>query len=808
MSKAASPEVWRGRVIEAMGSGMTAKDWAARRQVPYQRLTYHIRALYESEPELFVLTEKLCPCPLMAKLLAYVDPQVREYLKCVYFEAASTQDTLADGVGRLTGRRLSVFGCIRDQLDPSATPDDVSIGFLSSVSEAAHPVCAMPALRTAVFAAVSSGVHDGGPFFKWASENEVPLRETKEVASLLSRVMEGGRYLRTRLVRCRKGRGRLTSSTVVELDASTPFCTSILDGFIAAQGGTFLFYETAFLERFETSLGFSPVRLGDFSPETFGRQLRWFRENLPANAAEGPLRMTRVFYMHLIGLLPPDQLAFTFETGLPPKALGVNHIVSAWLKGYRAVVYEPLDPVPGFAKWLLYPNKNEALKASFSPDLPSLVDCSVDDPRLERLLVGWLWKGGLGATSVRVAPIWAKVLLNKVIEAGVSVARPGGHAVVVAARCVHAALAVLSETNGEKSMTSIKGKLRSLLQFGEEAGALSVEPACYLLLESVNSGSTGSSREIGAASEGNLVALARELERCSDNSIDDELAYIMFITQALTEIRPSEVLSLRMSDLDASHRKDFEAVRVCRKSGGYGYEVIEVPREVHRLLHAAAEITQPARARADGEIDQYVFLVEGHMGTTRVLSLAGCYRRYAAACSRLGIPPITPANVRKTYQTTVIMEGAKRHWDRMLLRPITGHADIGSDDCYIRPDIMSPDTRRYLEGAFVVEIGNPKIRGAVLPDEELPDEVAEIVEGGAGICRSDVCNIAGVLPCLECSGFATSPRFIPEMVEAISALDRRLASAPLHERGHLAKAKKRYLAYLGMMIDLWKGEGR
>lgn len=518
--------------------------------------------------------------------------------------------------------------------------------------------------------------------------------------------------------------------------------------------------------------------------------------------------MTRVFYMYLIGLLPPDQLAFTFETGLPPKALGVNHIVSAWLKGYRAVVYEPLDPAPSFAKWLLYPNRNEAVKASFSPDLPSSVDCSVEDPRLERLLVEWVWRGGLGATSVRVAPIWAKVLLGKMIEAGVSVARPGGCAVVVAAKCVHGALAVLSETNGEKSMVSIKGKLRSLLQFGEEAGTLSVEPACYLLLENVNSGSTGSAREIGAASEENLVALARELERRSDNSIDDELAYITLITQALTEIRPSEVLSLRMSDLDASRRKDFEAVRVCRKSGGYGYEIIEVPREVHRLLRAAVEITQPARARADSEIAQYVFLIEGHMGTTRVLSLAGVGRRYAAACSRLGIPPITPANVRKTYQTTVIMEGAKRHWDRMLLRPITGHANIRSDDCYIRPDIMSPETRRYLEGAFVVEIGNPKIRGAVLPDEELPDRVAEIVEGGAGICRNDVCNIAGVLPCLECSGFATSPRFIPEMVEAISALDRRLASAPLHERDHLVKAKKRYLAYLGMMVDLWKGEGK
>lgn len=81
-----SPDVWRERVVQMLASGLPLKHWAMQNEVSYDALGSWARRLWRDEPELFVLTRKLCPCPLMAKLLAYRDPQVREYLKCVWFE--------------------------------------------------------------------------------------------------------------------------------------------------------------------------------------------------------------------------------------------------------------------------------------------------------------------------------------------------------------------------------------------------------------------------------------------------------------------------------------------------------------------------------------------------------------------------------------------------------------------------------------------------------------------------------------------------------------------------------------------------
>lgn len=787
-------------------SGLVAEHWAIRHGIRPESLNYHVRRLLRDEPELFVLTKHFCPCPLMARLICYRDARVREYLKRAWFEiAAAPGKGGQDPALLLAPHRRVAFGYIEDRLGPSATAADVGVDLIRSIFDAPSRCSAVAAARGAILAAAVTGVNDGDPLFEWVSANEERIRATRDHGSLLRRAVEGGGYRAMRLVQYVAGRhGRVES--YLDYGTPDPFLGELLDGFLASREQALLPGDRAFFSGFAASLGFVPSSLGDFSPETFGRQVAWFRENLSGTFRQCACGLTRAFYLHLTTLLPDDQQAFTFETGLPPKALGYGMIVPLWLKGYKAVVYEPLDPEPRFAKWLLYPNENEVRKASYSADTPKAVDCSVSDPALERLLVGWVWSGGKDSFTARASPAWIKVLLERVVATGLTVVGQSGSRVpVVSGTCVHATLSVLAERNAARSLSRAKGVLRAFLSFAEERGSLSVEPACYLLLESVNlAHDSFVAGDRPATSDAHLAALAEELERMSSRSIDDELTYIAYITQALTDLRFSEVLSLRVADLDASGRSDFEAVRVCRKSGGYGYEVVEVPREVHRLLHTAVRITEPVRSAADASIAEYVFLIDGLMGTERVLSTGVCSDRMARACERLGIPAIRPSDVRRAYETTVIMEGAKRNWSRMLLRPITGHADIRSDEHYIAPDIMNPDTRRYLEGAYVVEIGKPKIRGEVLPDVELGVEAASLVESGAGICRNADCDILGTLPCFECPGFATAPRFIPEMIESIAILDGQIGEAPLHQRSHLMEAKRRRLAYLGIMIDMDK----
>ncbi len=750
------------------------------------------------------LDGRICPCPLAAKLLPYGDREVREFAKRAYLEIASAADGGDTGACGMSEWRMRIFDCVTRQLSESSTASDIGAGFLISLRRCdSKAEVAEMAMKYATLAAVACGIPD--PFLEWAAEHEEAIRGTKGAGGLLFDAAEGDRFRRMRFVRCASHGSRRETFLLVEFDTESPFCMSLLDGFLTARGKLNDTRERPFFERFSQSLGFEPTSLDDFGPDSFGRQAGWFKNQYPAKSS-APVRMTRLFYMHLVTLLPPNQRAFTFATGLPAKTLSYKFIVERWLEGYRAVVYEPLDPVPQHPRWLLYPSENEKIKAGYAHGWPEAVDCSVGDPELEALLMRWLWEGGLGSGAVRQAPSWIKALLHRLADEGLSLARGGSSARLVTAGCVRSSLATLAERCNARTLRAAKGKLRAFLSYAESKGGLSVEPACYLLLENANGGSgRRASQAVDAASASHLAALAGELERRSPRSLDDELTYIAFITHALTELRLKEVLALRASDLGASPSRGYKAVGACRKCGGYEYEVVQIPEAVHRLLEAAVKATEPLRSRASEDVADRIFLVGGTAGVVRVLTSEACVSRYGNACRSLGIPAVKPSSVRKTYQTTVIMEGAKRHWGRMLLRPITGHADARSDEAYISPDIMSPETRRYLEGAFVAEIGRPKIRGEVLPDDEIPEGVAALVEGGSGICRNEECDVLGTLPCLECAGFATAPRLIPEMLEAIAALDRQIGSAPLHQREHLVKAKRRYLAYLGIMIDMKGG---
>ena len=301
--------------------------------------------------------------------------------------------------------------------------------------------------------------------------------------------------------------------------------------------------------------------------------------------------------------------------------------------------------------------------------------------------------------------------------------------------------------------------------------------------------------------------LAEKLAERAGGSLADELVYIAFVVQALTDLRVNEVLGLKAVDINVGPRRGIRAVRVCRKTSGRDFQNVQVTEEIHRLLQSAERITKSMRASADEAIAHYLFLYEGETGRPQVMSRDGYAYRIGLACKELGIPRVSPANIRKRYITTAVEVGIRNGISRLSLRSITGHAHASSDTPYLRPDIMSRETREYLEGAFLVEIGSPELRGEVLPDWKLTADASAIVESGAGVCRNEECNIAGTVPCLMCRGFATSPRYIPEMLDAIATVDEKIKRASPHDREHLLEAKCVYLAYLGKMIDEEK-EGR
>ena len=736
-------------------------------------------------------------CPALPYTTQITEHRAREYVRAALAEVLKAAPGQTDRArGKCARAVMEVLTAMVRRIPPDS---GVTVSDLEGLYENTRKNYKACALLSALFAALETGFHAPHPFFAWAAENEHLLREMRRGAAAVARALEDDGYLRMRIVTRPGGR-----PYAHDCDCATPFCISLLEGFLASPrcpDGDRYFTQTLF-GHFAESLGFVPESLGDFSPSTFGSQLEWIRDNIrDERAMLCLLALCRAFYLYLVDILPADQTAFTFETGLPPRALAHKDITKRWLEGYRCAVHEPLDPAPAFPKMIVYPNQDEALNSTVNEGRPVSLDCSIEgDRELEAVLVRWVWQEEAISRVVAFLPK-VRALALDISQEG----RDGAGAYTVRPLMLQRLLP--DKGRSGRYIRTVKGCLRRFLDFCAGERILNVPPGCWLLLDPTRKErDCRGTAEVGAASVEHLGLLAEKLRELADRSPRDELTYIAFIVQSLTDLRSSEVLGLRADDIDAGPRNGVKAVRVCRKKSGKAFKKVQVSEEIHRLLQVAARITEPVRARADEAVSRYLFLYEGGMRTPTVMSRKAYALRLESACDELGIPRIAPANIRKRYITTADEEGLRAGISRLALRSITGHADPGSDSCYLRPDIMSRETREYLQGAFLVEIGVAEVRGEVLPDCELRADVDALVEGGAGVCRSGSCNVAGTVPCLMCRGFATSPRYIPEMLDAIATLEERIKRSSPHDREHLLEAKCVYLAYLGKMIDKEKEE--
>lgn len=777
--------------VDHISSSMTLVEFSEQTGISRTALwTWVGRLSREGKLDILVFSPIFYICPLMARTVQHRDPRVREYLREVYLESLAAFPSKSRK-SQLSDFGNSVFSNIESMFARNPRLSGVSVEELLSFTGKGYGKDGLSSLRIAVFAALRTGFHTSQPFFDWAVENEEALRKMRSSGNVLADALRDDGFMCMRVMPARK-RG----PHVFSYDCNTPFCIELLDSFLASQRFCHNRNPGLFCRCFTESLGFIPENLTDFTPSTFGAQLEWFRDNnLSKETRKNTMHLCRAFYLHLLELLPEDQTAFTFETGLPPRALAHGRIMKLWLEGYRCAVHEPLDPIPSFPKVIVYPNADEALKSSVDEGHPILFDLSIEgDLEMEAILMRWVWQES-SLRKVHDHIVCVKHLALSITRGE----RAEDNVYMVTARMVRDVLS--SNSSGAHHMSSTKRYLKRFLLHCKDEG-FNVQPGCWLLLETtVAERKRNRDTKVGAVSEEHLVMLAGKLEERASESLVDELAYIAFVVQTLTDLRMNEILGLRAADINVGPHRGIRAVRVCRKTSGKGFQNVQVTEEIYRLLQTAARITEPVRALADEAIAGYLFLYESAVGSPCTMSRGTYAYHIELACERLGIPRVCPANIRKRYITTAVEEGIRNGISRLSLRSITGHANVGSDSPYLRPDIMSHKTRKYLEGAFLVEIGVHELRGEVLSDCDLPDEFSAHVEGGAGICRNEFCHVAGSVPCLMCKGFATSPRYIPEMLDAITTIDGKIKRASPHDREHLLEAKCVYLAYLGKMID-------
>lgn len=580
----------------------------------------------------------------------------------------------------------------------------------------------------------------------------------------------------------------------VDMDAKHPQTVECLRAFIGewVSSKGLSTYRCSFFAEFVSSLGCELSENDVLSPDSFSRQYDFFSNIEDERDRKMSLRILQEFYLYSQGKPYCRDDAFTFASGLPLEALRYESLLKYWGEGYRAVMHNPLDDAPESPKWLLYPSPDEMIRTNIDPKLHA-VDVSCESEPLQRLLASWLWFECDNVYAVRRLPSAMRELFSFFSDRIDAAGR-----YVVTGASIARWIEVLSSRMQPSGLRHYKGWARSILSYGESGGLLIVEPSVMLLLSVSEKSNRWSPDESAAADFDELRRLAEELEERSQKSIIDELVYVAYVTQLLMPLRAGDILALKMSDIVEGSSPSVHYVALSTKMDGYGSSDFEIPPKIYRLLCAVDELTRPCRGTNDDALSECIFVYKlRQTSMPRRLSISE-YRRRLLMAGAVCESSATARQVRRRYETEVVLRGVEKNLSRLAIGALTGHSKLATTEKYYVRDGI----RHYLEALYGIEIGNPRIPGTITSSGER-DEFAEtdLVERGAGYCRNEGCDIPGTVTCLMCPGFVTTPSRIPEMIEAVEIVRGKLRSNAYneHEREHLLAVERLYLGYLSVM---------
>ena len=545
---------------------------------------------------------------------------------------------------------------------------------------------------------------------------------------------------------------------------------------------------------FAKSLGGAvPATLEEFGEEHLAKQMAFYEGHL-----ENLWLLHRAYMLISRAQGPSGLLA---RDGITAAFLANCHFRPRYTDGFRAVLYSPLDPPPGWDRWIVYPNGTEDDFAAGKPDKGLRVDFTVIDPPLRNLAKKWFWEDR--------ACLQTK--FNRMEVLGDFFSWRRSSASITGFNEPYLILSeeielYLSSRRLKRSRTSfkfVKHSLRSFVEFLLEEGDDLADPSCPYVFKSFGNGNGGKKREKLAMPAGHYRKIEKTLEQRSGNSLEDLFDYTIFLLLGTTPLRISSVLDLKRSHIAETSRKGLHAVRQPSKTTGRDARGIQLPPEAKRAVDRTVQGTQELRDAAPEEMRDYVFLVPGFMGGTSVLSKSAFVGRFGRLCSELELPAYNPASVRSGYMTAVD-EAA----DELGMGQAAKNA--GSDHMEPRTSpehYIQHSDREYYEAMYGVEIGTAKIRGRL--SAEAPEYAGEgsAVEHGAGWCECESC-LKAIASCLICPSFCTCPSQIPAFKANIERADVLMPELETdHDRRHLAAFKSLNIAYLCALEGMKKETG-
>ena len=167
-------------------------------------------------------------------------------------------------------------------------------------------------------------------------------------------------------------------------------------------------------------------------------------------------------------------------------------------------------------------------------------------------------------------------------------------------------------------------------------------------------------------------------------------------------------------------------------------------------------------------------------------------------CQEAGITDLPPNALRNYYMNQV----SSATDNKELIEKATGH----SYEVHIR-NYEDVDIREFAQRYYNEEIGDVNLNGSVESNQNIPKD--RIVADGCGGCQKDHCIMQGLIDCMLCRQFVTTPAFIPRFEQKIEEIDQRIYNQSIaHEKEFLNLQKKIMVAYVARLMEVKKNGSR
>lgn len=342
-----------------------------------------------------------------------------------------------------------------------------------------------------------------------------------------------------------------------------------------------------------------------------------------------------------------------------------------------------------------------------------------------------------------------------------------------------------------------KGKGRLLnacklfFEWAEDSDEMTIAPMAMIHFRSLPSHRHKPDNE--SISKENIEKIAEFFLEESERSIKFELCFVVLNLILQTPFRVMDICRLERDCLIQTGKNDVHIIRMRSKTSASEYEDRTIPASTYRLIVQVLDRTKQYvdKCSVPSWKNSLFLLPNVKLGGVSPLSPNHFHSAMKLACSSLGLPNYTSANLRKAYMTFVYIESTKRDDGEYFLKTNSYHKTKRTTlTHYIDRNMVlmnssfgyslgSEEELKAIENAYVSD----KTQQAVSVERLTPD--------GIGYCDSKEC--IGMVTCLGCKHLVLTEDSEPAIRRIMADLDEKIVECEIpHEKDSLIDIRAAY----------------